>query len=674
MSNQKIEIAASVEFALQNVAKYTDDLFSDKAKSVLVRRRAPKKPRINKEAQERYKKLTSSLPEGIYTTVAQVLNVIRETNSRNTVKSVTYSPLVLTYPEFKCCKIMKYQKGHIITGRDEEIDQILLTLCKSTKRGTILVGEPGVGKTAIVNAINARLIERLVPRQLVGAQILNLDIPYVFTKFKDDPIGTIIKVLERASTYDKAILFIDEVHQLLGHKMNDIMKPYLTEQIRFIGSTTINEYHSIITEDVALERRFTLIKVEEPNIEKTTSMIQGTKSVFEKIHKCSIPDEICEYIVKNGTRFLGHRRNPDKSLDLLDIACVVMDKLETKSSMTPHEPTGDFLDDLVRDKSEIESLDIVPGERVLNEYYVNLAISAVTNIPYDDIKNSLDYQTVFSGLKDKVFGQDSALKTLANVVNIFKHTKSDRNRPVSVMLVVGPTGTGKRTAATTLAEHLFGSSNRYIEFDMSGMTSEFMITELKGAPPGYVGYGKSGGLIKSIRNNPQSVVFFRGTNRADEVIKQYLIECARHGSIKDSAEREASLTNTVIIHSVTLDDEETKKVFNTGSSSQMGFAKAPDKEEEKGYNEEALKKIVGEELLRSADEVVLFNTFTKDDLKKIFEVNLPKHLGMYDVDIDRGVLESNVLTDSKNGHDVVTRLSSEVPKMVFNKLKEKQHA
>jgi len=523
--------------------------------------------------------------------------------------------------------------------------------------------------TAIVNAINARLIERNVPRQLIGAQILNLDIPYVFTKFKEDPMGTIIKVLERASSYDKAILFIDEVHQLLGHKMNDIMKPYLTEQIRFIGSTTINEYHSIITDDVALERRFTVINVLEPSIEQTIAMVKGTKSVLEEEHRCSIPDDVAEYTVVNGSRFLGHRKNPDKSLDLLDIACAIMDEKEAKVESTRQEESQDYVKDLEINRNEIRSAKLVPGSRVLTKEYANLAISSVTNIPFGKIKDSLDYKTVLGALENEIFGQTEAVRSLANVVNIFKHVKYDRERPVSTILIAGPSGTGKKSAAKLLARSLYGKASAYIEYDMSGMTSEFMITELKGAPPGYVGYGKSGGLIKAIRNNPQSIVYFRGINKADESIIQYVIDASRHGKITDSAEREASLNNTVIIFGVTLSDEETEKVFNKGKSKSMGFG--PTKVETKGdINHDELKKIVGEDLMKAVDETIIFNQLSEENLKQIFDANIQRNLEMYDVDIDRDEIQTRVLSDSKNGHDVVSRLTSEVPKLVFQTLKQ----
>ena len=675
MQTKKIELSATVNIALNNIARRTDDLLSDECIKMLKRYNesttlVPLKS--TKLSKERFQKLVEQIPEGIWITIKQILNYAETTKNKNKIDSVTHSPLVLTYSDFKCCKIMKYQKGHIITGRDTEIEKILLTLCKSSKRGTILVGEPGTGKTAIVNAINARLIERVVPRQLIGAQILNLDIPYIFTKYKEDPIGTIIKVLERASTYDKAILFIDEVHQLLGHKMNDIMKPYLTEQIRFIGSTTINEYHTIITDDTALERRFTVINVLEPNIEQTISMINGTKSILEDEHNCVIPEDITKYIVVNGSRFLGHRKNPDKSLDILDIACAIMNEKEVSMDITKSEISNDYMKDLENNRNEINSCKLISGNRVLTKDYADLAISSVTNIPFGRIKNSLDYKMILNILENKIFGQKEAIRSLANVVNIFKHVKHDRERPISVLLLVGPSGTGKKSSAKILANSLYGTESAYIEYDMTGMTSEFMITELKGAPPGYVGYGKSGGLIKAIRNNPQSIVYFKGINKADESIIQYIIDASRHGKILDSAEREASLNNTVIIFGITLNDEETNKVYNDNSKS-MGFSSSikNSNEQHKGeINQNELKRIVGENLLKTVDEIVIFNKLKEEDLLKIFNANLQQNLEMYDIDIDKNNLQLNVLSNSKNGHDVISKLTSEIPKLVFQILKQ----
>ena len=268
------QLSPTVENALYELARMTDDLYHEESEKIIGKSGAKKRPkRTYRTVEDKLFKLINQLPEGSWVKPKEVIDFIIRTRKKNQKSSITYSPLIVNYKEFNSCKVMKYGSGNIITGRDRELNELMLTLCKKDKRGCIMVGEPGVGKTAIVQALNARLIERTVPRQLIGCQLLNMDLPYIFTKHKDDPLGIIIKILERASVYDKAILFIDEVHQLLGHKMNDVLKPYLTEKIRYIGSTTINEYHSIITDDTALERRFTLVHIDQPNIENTVGMV-----------------------------------------------------------------------------------------------------------------------------------------------------------------------------------------------------------------------------------------------------------------------------------------------------------------------------------------------------------------------------------------------------------------
>lgn len=526
--------------------------------------------------------------------------------------------------------------------------------------------------TALVRAVNNRLIERNVPRQLNGCYILNLDVPWVFSNFKEDPTGAIIKVLERASVHDKVILFIDEVHQLLGHKMNDIMKPYLTEKIRFIGSTTIDEYHSIITDDKALERRFTLIPVDEPNIERTINMITGTKEIYENYHKCIIPDDVCKYAVINGSRFLGHRKNPDKSLDLLDIACSILYEKEIKNTeselIQTTEQESDVINNLDIIKTNIRNFKEIAGERVLSEDYINLAISSITGINFGEIKNSLNYSQVFNNISDKIIGQQDQVKSLSNVVNIFKHVKTDRNRPVSIVLVVGPEGCGKSTACKLLGKQLYGKEEHFIDYDMSGLTSEFQLTELKGAPPGYVGYGKSGKLVKQVRNSPQSIIYFRNINKSHPVIKQYVIDSCRTGMLTDSSERQAPLNNAVIVYSVTLNNDQYESLYNTKKKT-MGFSKETNSKED-NYNDEVLKQIVGDEIVKAVDEIIIFNKLDQDTLKQIFNSNVDEYLEMYNVDIDKNELETIVLKDSKNGKDIISKLASEVPKLVFNKLKQ----
>lgn len=627
---------------------------------------------LTKDERIRADRLFAQLPTGIYVSIKEVIDVINTSVKAMLTDSLSYSPMALNFKEFTPCKIMKHFQGNIITGRDQEIETILLTLSKKSKRGSILIGDPGVGKTAIVQAINARLIQRTVPKQLNGCYILNMDIPYILSKHKEDPIGVIIGILERASEYDKAILFIDEVHQLLGHRMNDILKPYLTEKIRFIGSTTINEYHSIITEDTALERRFTIVHVNEPSIEDTTKMVIGTKAIFEEHHKCHIPDEMCKQLVETGSRFLGHRRNPDKSLDMLDIACSIMYESEISDVFKKQAVTGEYLHDLENNVQEINSFKQEAGNRILSTKYINLAISSLTGVSYSEIADSTNYNGVLGALKKEVFGQDEAMDKLANVVNIFKSARYDRERPISVLLMVGPEGCGKKASSKLLAKKLFGSKNYFIDYDMTGFDSSHQISELKGAPPGYVGYGKSGSLIKSIRNNPLSIVYFKGIEKAHETIKQYLVSACRTGKMMDSAEREAKLNNTIIIFSVTLSSDEFKKLV-TGNNKTMGFGKT---EELEKIPRKALTDIVGKEVMGVCDEILIFDELKSKDLEEIYHSNLDYYLGMYNVDIDREELYKLVMTESKSGHDIISKLSSEIPRLVFRQLstKEKENA
>jgi ATP-dependent Clp protease ATP-binding subunit ClpC len=645
-----------------------EDIFTE---DVLLVHNRPKK-RINSLTEKdrvRADRLFNQLPDGIYVTVNEVINIITHSIKAIKTDSLLYSPMTLSFKEFAPCKTMTYLQGNIITGRNTEIDNILLTLSKRSKRSTILVGEPGTGKTAIVQAINARLIERTVPRQLIGCYILNMDIPYILSKHKDDPVGVIINILEKASYYDKAILFIDEIHQLLGHRMNDILKPYLTEKIRFIGSTTINEYHTIINEDTALERRFTVIHVKEPNINETINMVKGTKSVFEEHHKCTIPDSVCKYLVETGSRFLGHRRNPDKSLDILDIACSIMYEKEIKSVSSRDIPNGDYISDVDIPRRELASLKQIAGERTLTNKYVNLAISSVTGVSYDEITESTNYQDVLKSIKAEVFGQDEALEKLANVVNIFKCANLDRERPISVLLMVGPPGSGKKSSASLLAKKLFGNKNFFIDYDMSGFKDGFSLTELKGSPPGYVGYAKSGGLVKAVKNNPLSVVYFRGIDHCHETIRQYLVDACRSGKMTDSAEREARLNNTIIIFSVTIALEEYNKLIKENGKT-MGFSVAKTSEEK--LPKDTFTNIVGEDIINVCDEVLIYKELNAETLEKIYDSNLESQLNMYNTEIDLSELHTFVMNGSKNGHDIISKLSSEIPRQVFKKLSVKE--
>lgn len=659
------EFANPVKNRLKQLSQKTNDIFTTASVIFLKKKSKSKTIKVNKL---NYDRIISQLPNGIYNNIQTVICTIEQNMKTNQEGATTYSPFVVNHNEFKICKRISYSGGHIITGRDIEIQKILTVLSRKHKRGVILVGEPGVGKTAIVEAINARLIDKNVPKNLLGSEIHNIDLSHIFSTYKDDPMGRIVKALDTASSNDKHILFIDEVHQLLTGKMNDTLKPYLTGKIKFIGSTTIDEYHSIITEDKALERRFTIIDIREPDIEKTVSMLTGTKRTFEDYHKVSIPDDTIKYLVENGSRFMGHRKNPDKALDILDISCTILNRDEV-SVVTDIINNGKGFDGLDNNIKSINTMRTVPGNRILTIDYVDKGISAMTGIDYGKIRNSLNFNYVSTKIKSKVFGQDESVDKLSNVVNIIKHINLNRTRPLSIVLTIGAPGTGKATVVKELAELVYGSHESFVDFDLGQFKSDHQLSEIKGAPPGYVGYAKSGKFIKEIRNKPQSIVYFRHANKCNGVILDYLLDAIRKGVMIDSAEKEARLNNCMIVFSITLGSDENKKLSRSGG---LGFGKVTINK--LGYNEESIKDIVPEELLEIVDTVIMFNKLSEETLERIYDENLETYMTMYKnvSDINTDALKNDVLLKAKNGHDVISGLANKIPKLLFNR-KIEQH-
>lgn len=647
---------------LKKLSLTTDNLFESQNNIKILKKNIGSKTE-QKFNEFNYNKIMSQIPDGIYNDINNLVETIENIHVINTSKAVSYSPLIQNYKEFDACKKISYNKGNIITGRDKEIDQILLTLSRQQKRGVIIVGEPGTGKTAIVKEINTRLINGTVPFPLKGCKIHNLDIPWLFTHYKEDPISKIVAILETANNDPKHILFIDEVHQLLNERFNDILKPYLTENIRFIGSTTLDEYYNIVTEDKAIERRFTIVNVNEPSIEQTIDMVVKTKKTFEKFHSCSLPEDICKYIVENGSRFLGHRKNPDKSFDILDKACSIMNVKGIHEETSEIKISENPLSHLDIEIKKMKDTIIVSDERILSKYYVDLAISDIAGIDYAYIKNSLDYKYISEELMNSITGQDQAVKELANIANIMKHINYVRTRPISIALVVGRHGVGKSKSVQMLAELLYGSKKSVIEYDLAEFSQEFQLTELKGAPPGYVGYQKSGKLIKEIRNNPQSIVYLKHVNKCHPSIAEYLLTSIKNGKMVDSAEREVSLNNTIIIFSVSLEESDDQTI----SKGLMGFSSV---DTNKDAVKENLNKIVTKNITDAVDTIIRFNNIEKDQLDFIFYANVNNILSMYNnVDIDIDVLKQKVFEeDCKNGHDVINRLTSIVPKMIFEEV------
>jgi len=655
-----IQLSKSMQIKLKKLSLKYDNIFTPGFTTTLEKCRT----KVCKKSNEsNYNRMISQLPIGIYKSIKEIINVVETQGKNNKVNPLKFSPIAFNRKEFGPCKNLDYYKGNIITGRDEEVAKITDILCRKDKRGIMLVGLPGIGKTAVVNVLDAKLKEGTVPRSLKGCCIHNMDIPYIFSNYKEDPLGAIIRILETASADPNHILFIDEVHQLLTQRMNDVLKPYLTGKLRFIGATTTDEYHSIVNNDKALERRFNVIYIDEPSIEKTIKMVLGTKSIYETYHKCSIPRDICRYLVVNGSRFLGHRKNPDKSLDLLDMAGTILNTSEIKRTIE-HKDTNEFTT-LEADRLSIIGSKASTGDREITKEHIDSAISKVSGIDYNKIRHSLNYEYVCNELKLNIFGQDQQLNDISNVVNILKHINYNRQKPISVILLVGPSGCGKAESIKKLSEIIYGSSKSYIDYDLSGLTSSHMISELKGSPPGYVGYGKSGRLVKDIKNNPQSVVFLRNPELCHIDILNYILLGIKNGKLIGGDDQEAILNNTIIVFSMTLSDKEMEKITKTTVC--MGFGPVKD-----NNTENKLSSVINEDILNVVNSSIIFNKLDKDSLEKIYINNLDKNLQMFrGVDINLNTLKQEVLQDSKNGYDVINKLETLIPKMIFKTLKEK---
>lgn len=644
---------------LKSVSGKINDIFSDEAISLLSSKR-----KYKKVDDSNYKKIVSQLPNGIYSSIQDVINVIQQKKKLLVDDVIKQSGLLIRRGEIdETCKPMTFSNGNTITGRDQEIDKILTVLSRKDKRGVILAGPAGTGKTSIIRGVASRLLEGNVPKHLIGCEIFNMDLPHIFAKFKDDPIKVIINILETATKHDKYILFVDEVHQLLNQKLNDILKPYLTEKIRLIGATTDDEFHSIVTDDPAVERRFTVISVDEPSVDRTIQMVINTKNKYEEHHNCSITNDICEYLVRTGSRFLGNRRNPDKSFDILDISCTLMNKNEIQEVVPEQVQTGSQLLDLQTNIDVIWNTNYQVGNRTLTKEYIDMGISTLTNIDYTRIRNSLNYEYVVNSIKENVFGQDKQVEEIANVVNVIKHINFNQQRPLASLLLIGPSGSGKTTALKSLANSIYGSMLNYIECDLGAYRDRFSLTELKGAPPGYVGYGKSAKTIKEIRSTPQSVIHFKNANKCDPEILDYVLNSVKNGVMVDSSERSAPLNNAIVIFSITLSDKENTDV----TKSSIGFSKASEKKE---ISTDRLEEIAGKEIVNKVESIIYFKPLTQSTLETIFNNNVDKYMSMYrDVVIDKESLKQIVLDQSKNGHHVIDKLISTIPKIIFNKTK-----
>ena len=538
----------------------------------------------------------------------------------------------------------KVRQGKVdrIIGRESEIYRVMQILNRRTKNNPCLIGEPGVGKTAIADGIAQPLVEGKVPPSLLDKEIWLLDLTALVagTQFRGQFESRVKGLVEDVKKAGNVILFIDEIHSLVGAgdaegSMNaaNILKPALSRgEIQVIGATTFDEYRSHIEKDAALERRFQPVTVNEPSIEDSVQVLEGIKQYYESYHHVKISDEIVHRCVVMAERYITDRYLPDKAIDLMDEAssCCNMenkklieyselsrkleqlDQQETEMQQAEnvdYEKLAELRSERLRLKDQAEALEQEALSAEVTVDHVAKVIELWTGIPASKIKETelAKVAGLAEALKKKVIGQDEAVDLVAAAIRRSRVQISPRRRPAS-FIFVGPTGVGKTELVKVLASELFDTTDPLIRLDMSEYMEKHSVSKIVGSPPGYVGYDEAGQLTEKVRRKPYSVVLFDEIEKAHPDVLNILLQILDEGRITDSHGRTVSFENTVIV-----------MTSNAGSnvrSSAMGFNRTAE-EAEKNRVMNALSEFLRPEFLGRVDEIVVFRALDENDYTRI---------------------------------------------------------
>jgi len=548
-----------------------------------------------------------------------------------------------------------------IIGRDKEIERVSQILSRRKKNNPILVGEPGVGKSAIAEGLALRIINRKVSRNLFNKRIIMLDLAAIVagTKYRGQFEERLKSIISELENNKEIILFIDEIHTLVGAggasgslDASNMFKPALARgELQCIGATTLNEYRQYIEKDGALERRFQKIIIEPTNIKETIEILRNIKHKYEDHHNVSYTDEAIKLCVSLTNRYVSDRFFPDKAIDALDeagsrvhISNIKISKkitdLEDKISITSSNKVTAIKQQKfevaanLRDKEKllIQTLDkekrkwektVKTKKEIVDTKHIEDVVSIMTGIKVQSIASK--EKKVLSKMSDKInksiIGQNEAVNKLVNAIRRNRAGLKDPNKPIGSFIFIGPTGVGKTQLTKSLSLEMFDSEDALIRIDMSEYMEKFAISRLIGAPPGYVGYEEGGQLTERVRRKPYSVVLLDEIEKAHPDVSNLLLQILDEGYITDSLGRNIDFRNTIIIMTSNIGSRQLKD-FGNG----IGFSTSAQKnnfdDQSRSIIEKALKKQFTPEFLNRIDEIILFKSLNKDDILKIVDLEI----------------------------------------------------
>jgi len=606
----------------------------------------------------------------------------------NEVKSKT--PVLDTFSR-DLTKMAEEGKIDPIIGREKEIERVSQVLSRRKKNNPILIGEPGVGKSAIAEGLALRITQRKVSRVLFNKRICTLDLASMVagTKYRGQFEERIKALMAEVEKEPDIILFIDEIHTIIGAggssgslDASNMFKPALARgEIQIIGATTLDEYRKHIEKDGALERRFQKVIVEPATEEETLQILDRIKDKYESHHNVIYTDEAIKACVDLTSRYMTDRFLPDKALDALDesgsrvhISNIVVPKeiteIENKISEVKEKKTL-----VVRSQKYEEAAKLRDVEKQLHtnledarkkwddeqknnrqtvtEENVAEVVSMMTGVPLQKVgqKESEKLGNMSDEIMGKVIGQDKAVEAVIKSIQRGRVGLKDPNRPIGTFLFLGPTGVGKTQLCKILAKHLFDSEDSLIRVDMSEFMEKFAVSRLIGAPPGYVGHDDGGQLTEKVRRKPYSVILFDEIEKAHSEVFNILLQVLDDGQLTDSVGRKINFKNTVIIMTSNNGSRQLKD-FGTGIGFNTKVKEDQKREQEKEVIEKELKKTFAPEFLNRIDEIITFNSLTKEDIYKIIDIELEKVIGrIRKMDFDLELSDEAKEYISEKGYD-----------------------